>query len=515
MRIGGIASGIDTESIIKNLMKVERQPLDRFFQQKQRLEWQRDAYRDMNLQLKNLHDSASSIRLRGAFNTREAVVTDTKILAATANASVRNGTYKIDVSKIANSERYVSNNELPNLDADVKLDTAIYGAGFTITTYSSSGEPNKKEFHIEDRTLNEIFKEINESDLGVRVFYDSVFKKVVIEKKDTGIWNSNNRGNGREIEFGELDGGTDGVQKFLNNLKLDISNPSQHATNASFSYTDPILGTQNFTNIKTNRATVGGITLSLLEEGQTTITVSSNTDEAFNRIKDFVNNYNEVISTIRSKLSEQVNRGFPPLTVEQRRELPEKEADLWDERAKSGLLSRDATLDSVLNRMRLDLYSPVSTMGQYNHLAKIGIRTSTDFRENGKLEIDEAELRAALADDPDAVHQLFNNSATNSSLSLGDKQTYDETGLIGRLRFTIDDAIKKIESRAGNQFRTNQQFSLGRDLINIDQQIDRFQRRLSDIENRYWSQFTAMEKAMNQANSQAMAFINQLMGTGN
>ncbi|RXJ02272.1 hypothetical protein DS745_07740 [Anaerobacillus alkaliphilus] len=510
MRIGGIASGIDTESIVRDLMKVEKLPLDRFFQRKQTIEWKRDAYREMNLQLKNLHDSASSLRLRSSLNTRQTSIGDSKVLTATANATVRNGTYEVNVNKIAQAERYTSTAET-HLNVNETINTSEFGTGFTITTYNDEGVANTIEFTTGDKSLSDLFNEINKSDIGVQVYFDSTFNKVVLERKETGIRNAN----GSEIEFGNGDGGN--FQLFLNKLNISLTlpgedqieptNPNQRAGNAIFSFTDPVLGTKQYDNIRSNRTNVGGISLNLQNTGTTSLTITSNTDDAFDKIKSFVEKYNEVIQTIQSKVSERVNRGFPPLTDEQRRELSDKEAELWDEKSKSGLLTRDQTLTSSLSRLRLDLYSPVETSGRYNQIAQLGITTTSNFQQGGKLEIDEAKLRAALADDPDAVHQLLNGVAESGSTN-----AYSQTGLIGRLRSTIDNTIKEIETRAGNQFRTNQQFSLGRELINVDQQIDRFQRRLTDIENRYWAQFSAMEKAMNQANSQAMAFMSQLMG---
>ncbi len=49
MRIGGIASGMDTQQIIKDLMRAERMPMDRLFQRKEWAEWRRDSLRDVNL----------------------------------------------------------------------------------------------------------------------------------------------------------------------------------------------------------------------------------------------------------------------------------------------------------------------------------------------------------------------------------------------------------------------------------------------------------------------------------
>lgn len=527
MRIGGIASGLDTETIVRDLMRVERLPLDRFFQQKQRLEWQRDSQREMNLILKNLDDVASNIRLRSHLNTRQATTSPAGILSATANAAVRNGAYTVDVKNVAKAERYMSTAGI-SANADEKISTSRslesqeslfkdsnFGNEFTITTYKKNAagetEEQSKRFEISgSMSLNDIFKEINGSNLGVRAYYDTVFDRVVIERTETGIINED----GNEIVLsGAL---------FSNVLKIG-NDPIQEAENAEFIFINTNLKLEEIVTSRTNRNTVGGITIDLVGKGQTNITVTSNTDDAFSKIKEFVNKYNETIDIIRGKLNEPVHRGFPPLTDEQRRELSEREAELWDEKAKSGLLRRDQNLTSSLNQMRLDLFAPVSGTGQYNQLAQIGITTSRNYLDGGKLEINEEKLRAALADDPDSVHQLLNNTADTQltrrpvgERTLEESQLiYNQTGLVGRLRNSINDTIKRIVAHAGNENRASQQYTIGREINGVDKQMDRFQRRLTDIENRYWSQFTAMEKAMNQANSQAMAFMSQLMGTGN
>lgn len=493
MRIGGLSSGIDTETIISDLMKVERLPLDRYFQRKQKLEWQRDAYREMNLQLKNLHDSAYNIRLRSSFNTRQATVADTQILTATANATVKAGTYEFNVTSVAKTEKYMSDDAIVtdtlgelNLTTAFKDQIAVTDNEFLI---------NGESFTIDNKSLNDILKEINTRDgLEVNASYDSVFDRVIIETTKTG-----DNSIGLEIA---LSG------EFFSKLNIDETTPVQNAADAVFTYKDNATGlTTDPVTSKENRYTIGGITVNLQKTGTTTVTVTSNTDDAYNNIKNFVDKYNEVIATLHSKVNEKVYRNFPPLTDEQRKELSDHEAELWDEKAKSGLLSRDSILTSGLNDMRVDLYSTVSTSGKYNQLAQIGITTSINWRENGKLEIDEVKLRAALEDDPDSVHQLFNNEAGSG---LTDEETYEQTGLVGRLRSTINETITEIEGRAGNEYRTNYQFTLGKDLIKVDQQINNFQKRLSDIENRYWAKFTAMEKAMSQANAQATSFMQQM-----
>lgn len=524
MRIGGIASGIDTESMIKQLMQVERQPLDRFFQRKQTIEWQRDAYRDLNLKLKALEESAFSIRLTSAFNTREAKTTSSAFTVS-ANSSVQNGTYKLRVDQIATKTRNISTQKV-NLDPTISLDSqGVTNNGvFTIATLKDDGSLNEKEILVDtSKSLNQVLKQINDSNVGVRAYYDSAYQRVVFERNDSGEFEGSHvlDGDGNVYKNEIIFGGSN-LQFITDVLNIDPTK-EVNGLNARVQFENPIFGAAPIEEIsKSNRVTIGGITFNLTDttNGFETITVSSNTDQAFTNIKTFVDKYNETIAEIQVKLSEPRHRGFPPLNDEQRQAMSEREAELWDEKAMSGLLRNDSILSSVLNQMRLDLYTPVQTTGKYNQLSQIGISTTSNFRDGGKLEIDETKLRRALEDDPDSIHQLFNSIADKN---LTDKKIADrtaverqqinnQTGLIGRIRASISNTMDSITDRAGSQTRSNQQSTLGRELLDVDKRIDSFQRRLADIENRYWSQFTRMEKALNQANAQSASLMQFMTG---
>ncbi|GAE33040.1 flagellar filament capping protein FliD [Halalkalibacter akibai] len=547
MRIGGLASGIDTDSIIKQLMQVERKPLDRFFQRKQTIEWQRDAYRDINLKLRTLEESALSIRLRSSLNTRFVQSSNDQMFTATANSDVQNGTYKFKIDQIATKTRNIGTdkltdvNSLTKFSAGVTLNAQVDALGsieqynhkeFTMKTFDANGVEKAVTVKIDtSKTLNDLFKQINESDVGVRAYYDSSFDRVVFERKETGEFGAGS--NGLQITFEDGVNNPGGLEFLENILKIDTTR-EEAGQNAIVHFQNPVFGNEVITvnDSRTNRVVIGGMAFNLTEPTRVnqsdntspiefkTITVMSNTDDAFEKIKTFVDTYNNTIAEIQALLSEPRYRDFPPLTDEQRKDLSEREAELWDEKAKSGMLRRDPMLSSILTQMRTDLYTPVQTSGQFNLISQIGISTTSNFRDGGRLEIDETKLRAALADDPDSVHQLFNNVADTSltSVPLSERTAQqrqdirNQTGLIGRLRGSINNTINEIVNRAGNQNRTNQQFTLGRELVNVDTQIDTFQRRLKQIEDRYWTQFSRMESAMNKANAQSDAMMNQLFG---
>jgi flagellar hook-associated protein 2 len=121
-------------------------------------------------------------------------------------------------------------------------------------------------------------------------------------------------------------------------------------------------------------------------------------DAIMETIVKFVDKYNEVIGKIKGELDEKRYRDYQPLTKEQRETMEEKEIELWEERAKSGTLRGDSILSGSLNKMRMDLYAPVSGLQGVSQLAQIGIKTSSNYLEGGKLIIDPDKLKQAISE---------------------------------------------------------------------------------------------------------------------
>ena len=110
MRVGGLASGMDTDSIIKELMKVQKMPLDKLMQKKAFTEWQQEAFRDTNLAFSNLRTSASNLRLQASFNAYSATSSDSSSVNVSTTANAVSGTYKVEVTSIASAAKVHSEN---------------------------------------------------------------------------------------------------------------------------------------------------------------------------------------------------------------------------------------------------------------------------------------------------------------------------------------------------------------------------------------------------------------------
>lgn len=483
MRIGGLASGIDTDSLIKQLMTAERIPLDKMSQKKTTMEWQRDAFREVNKKLNELDEMALNMKLSTTYNSKKVSSTLPNAVTATGTSSSTNGTYKINVEKLASSAINISEAAIgPVVFADNQK--------ISFSTFDKEGNAVLHEYEVNaDETLKGLIKKINDDpDNNVRLTLDENTNKVILETTRTGNYNRN----GNEIVFEEN-------SFFTDVLKL---NPAKETggEDAKFTYNGAYT-----VESKDNSYTLNGITFNFNDvtgSQGATLTVNNDVDASFDKIMAFVNKYNEVIEAMNASQQEARYRDFPPLTEEQKKDMSESEIEKWEEKAKSGLLKGESAITGGMISMRQSWYSTVDTGGAFTSLTQIGITTSKDYLDGGKLVVKEEDLKKALQEDPAGVQKLFSNSSTGA-----------ERGLVNRLEDAVESTMKKINQRAGKGTDTLENYTIGKNLKNIESQIKAFEDKLKNIETRYWKQFSAMEQAISRMNNQSAMLMNNF-GTG-
>lgn len=491
MRITGLASGMDTETMIKDMMKAKRIPLNKITQKKQYMEWQRDDYRAANKKIFDFRKLTNDTMLRQSTYIQKIVTS-----SAPDDVSVRNITStsdfngKIKVENLAVAATMQSKSSVIASEADLAKplkDTITVPSSFVIKSIKVDGTLDSGyEVKLDDKsTMKTVLDDINKNS-GVNAVYDSFTGKIAFTSKNSG-----NVSGGNEIEFS-------GSYGFLNveqnNTIAFNSNSGSMGENAIFTYNG--LKTER----QSNTFQISGFEVTLKKESNVDITFSSSpdTDKILESVVKFVDEYNKMIENFNTEIREKKFRDFQPLSTEQKVDMKEKEIELWEEKAKSGTLRNDSILSSALNKMRSELNASLSGVTGANRLSEIGISTSENYMENGKLIIDEAKLRQAISEDPNQVYELF---AAN-----GD--TDAEKGLARRLVTILDDTRKKVIEKAGSDTAVNNTFSLGRTLNGFEDQISRFEDRLLMIEDRYYRQFAAMESAIQRANQQSAYLMN-------
>jgi len=495
LRIGGLASGMDIDSLVEQLMTAERTPLDKLNQKKTYTEWQRDDYREMNSLLLDLDTSIfNGIGKQANYIKKSVAISDPDAITVKNVNSTIDFTGSIKINSLAKAANLRSNKETDIDDTTKKLAELGIGAQtITIQAIKKDGTMDDKEFSYdinpEIDTLESVIAKINKSS-GVTAFFDSVSKQISISANNTGKVES---GENAEIVLSSKPIQSESSDTFVSlfsklNLTDDDGNLTALSTrgeNASITYNGLT------TKRASNTFTINGVEITAKKVTTDAVTFSStpDVDGILDTITQFVNKYNEAIEKIRTKTTETKYRDYPPLTDAQKEEMEEAEIEKWEKFAKSGTLRGDSILTSVLSKMRSNLSNSVNG----TQLSKIGITTTSNYLDGGKLTIDEDKLRAAISEDPNAIYELFQADGATSS----------EQGVARRLRTTLKTAMTDITSKAGKTSSVNNTFSLGKLLNNYADQIDRFKDKLETIEDRYWARFTAMETAINKANSQS------------
>lgn len=185
--------------------------------------------------------------------------------------------------------------------------------------------------------------------------------------------------------------------------------------------------------------------------------------------------------------------------------------------ANVGLTFKNGSMNSGLPALGLNDGATVTA--SYDRLEQIGITTSSNWMDNGKLEFDKEKFEAALAADPDGVMRLLTNAgnssaaaeadadATGQSLALDNKQ-----GIFYQFYEVMKKQVKNITNEVGLTGSINSS-AVGIQLQDLGKQMDTLQDRLDSQEERLWQQFTQLETMMNYYNSQSTWLAQQLGST--
>ncbi|SFM23519.1 flagellar hook-associated protein 2 [Gracilibacillus orientalis] len=363
-------------------------------------------------------------------------------------------------------------------------------ASFDVGAHTSDGETYQNFVISGNETLNGLTSKVSNADLGVSMMYDSFSDQLTLTRTETGDYNTS----GTEIM-------TNG--DFINNALKFGTGTETGGKNAQFTING--LDTER----EKNTFEIDGVTFNIKQTFTDSVStnVSNDTEAVYENITEFVDTYNTLIDAVNSKVYEEHHRDYKPLTDEQRESLSDTQQEDWTDMAKSGLLRRDSILQGALSDIRSDFYASVNnddSVNSFSHLSDLGITTTSDYMSGGKLEIDDKKLREAIESDPDGVQNIFSS----------DGDTYEEQGITTRLFDTVNSSMDRIYERAGRATATESQYTIGRNLTDIEDQITRFEDRLQQKEDRYYSQFTAMEQAMQRYNSQAQYMQQALGGMG-
>ncbi len=225
LRLGGLMSGMDTETIVNKMLEPEQTKIDNIKKKKQILEWQQESYREINTKLAAVKNSLIDLKLSATFNGKQVTSTDEKTLTATAKSDAIPGTYNIVVRQAAQRVSMSSTAALGST-GDKSSIAAQFGldedAQIKFTLKGKNGEI-AFDFKAGDATIEDIVSGINDEETGMYAYYDEGVDRFFLMTEDFGT--------AAEITV-KVDG-INGEDSFLKDcLKLNISDSTGAMTSS-------------------------------------------------------------------------------------------------------------------------------------------------------------------------------------------------------------------------------------------------------------------------------------------
>jgi len=492
-RLTGLASGMDTDTLVHSMMQIEQLKLNRQLRSLTAMQWKRDALNTVNTDLKAFMNDFTSVigkdtmMKSSVYVTYNAVVTGEKASSVTVSGSAdafAGTTFIYSITQLATATRAESNAKVSQGDilADTNS-TALQSLGFVNNLEFTNGKisfaVNDVEFTFKNTdSLQTVINTVNSSSAGVNMVYSRLTDKFSFEAKAQGEKVSVNLRNIAGNAFGP-DGAfgiNEGTYKNGQDALLNINGVDVRRSSNTFNL-DGIIYTLNSTFEAT--------------EDKVTVKLTQNSDNAVDSIKKFVEGYNTLIKKLTELTTTRKTREqgkYVALTDDEKEIMTEKQIDQWENIAKTGLLYNDAGIANLLSSLRGALYETIEGLGISP--SGLGFRTAA-YAKNGEISLDEGRLRSALENNPHQVMNAFMKISTST-----DKTTaHKENGLLTRINNLMNSYIKGTAQVSLTSIESS--------VYTASKKISDMEKKMDTLQEKYYLKFAALEEAMAKIQSQS------------
>ncbi|MBN1057653.1 flagellar filament capping protein FliD [Clostridium botulinum] len=484
MRITGLATGLDMDEIIKNSMKPYRIKVDQMTQKKDVVEIKQKLYRDVIKDGKEFFNKyfdvakSDSLLLEKNWSSVSFTSSDESIVSAKGNGGAIKGNYEVSIEHLASKASQILKNTY------IKE-----GGSFTVDGVEIK-DITKEEVTDPRLLVDRVNKQLSEK--NIKVHYSEISEGLVFESKSTGA------------KIGDKENKFDITAK--DSSKNDINFGSGNTLTATGNDLKVIINGKEFKE-SSNTITKDGITFTVngTTEKDTSIKITGKTDtkEIKDKLVGFVNDYNKLMEKLNTLTGTRHDRGYDPLTEEQKKEMSESEIKLWNERVEKGQLYRDSDVTRIANSMKETMRSLVGG----TKLETVGIKPVKDYSGplNGTFTIDEDMLTKALEENPEDVMNLF----------IGKSEDKSKNGILNQLKDTLDKEFMKstgsLLEKAGYEgsstFTNN---TLTKNISTYEKKIKDMEKSFARREQQLYSKYATLETMMNKLNSQQSNLMSQL-----
>ena len=506
IRMTGMVSGMDTESVIKAYTSKTESKLQKARNKKTLNTWTQDAWKDMNSKIYSFYSKTlSTNRFSGAYKKMK-TTTSNSALSVVAGENAVTGAQTAQI-KSAASAAYMTGSKVQTTDGeDLKASDTLSKLGIEgeTTLTLKKGDGTTKDITISgETTMSDFVKQLK--DAGLNANFDESNQRLFISAKSTGKDN--------DFEFVQPSPmGEDNLQ--MNNMMSKLGLLTEKDAKAYVDHYNSANGTSKTAadfgwdntaskidgaNAKlvlngaefesqTNTFKINGSTYTINHvpsDPNENITVNTDTDYegVYDVVKNILKEYNSLVNEMSKLYNADSSKGYDPLTDEQKEAMSEKEVEEWEKKIKNSLLRNDENLSGVLQALTDVASGGIDIGGTKMYLSDFGISTQSYFEadknERYALHIDgnpdadvsagnTDKLKAMIASDPEKVTSFFQQLAGkmydslyskmgSSSLSsiykvYNDKQLKEESTSWDTKITELEDKITAIEDKWYRKF---------------------------------------------------------------
>ena len=427
IRLSGMNSGLDTDSIVTELVKAKSEKKNKLIKAQTKLEWKQDAWKELNSKVYALYSKTlSNMRLSSDYAKRTTKLSDPTAASIITGSNAVKGTQTLKVEELA-ATAYLTGDEIKMNNGSDKVTSTTKLSELKGVSISGNDElkvtvggTESKLKVSADTTVADVTKWLNEA--GLNASFDEKNQRFFVSAKESGSAGDFTI----ENSSGDL----------LKSLGLDTANLSN---GAKMDGTDAkiILNGAVFTS-SSNTFEINGLTITATAKtaNPITITTDDDTQGIYDMVKNLFKEYNAVINEMDSLYNADSSKGYEPLTDDEKEAMSEKEIEKWEEKIKSSILRKDSTLSTVASAMKQIMLQGVEMSdGSRMYLSEFGINTLGYFNaaenernayhidgdtDDSSVSANADKLKTAIANNPEQVTEFFMQLSRNLYEKLGD-----------------------------------------------------------------------------------------------
>lgn len=507
MRVSGMYSGMDTESIIADLVKVRQGKVDDLKKQQTKHEWKQNAWKDLNSKIYKLFSGTlDNLTYQSSYAKKTTTVSNPNAATVITKDSAMNSVQSLQINRLA-SAGYMTGAEIKR-EGGVSESTTMgdmlgedaFEADGTLTIKVTIGKTESSDGEIKDIVLtkdskiSDVVTQLKE--VGLNANFDSATNRFFIGASATGKEN--------DFEFEDEENSL----KALNALKALGLSTAAGAKKINGDSAEIELNGVTFTSTS-NTFEINGLTITCNAETESAITLTTQDDTSgvYDMIKDFIKEYTSLINEMDKLYNADRAKGYEPLTEEEKEAMSESEIEKWEGKIKDSLLRGDSTLSSVSTAMKQIMSSGFEIGGKTMYLSDFGIETlgymeasanekhayyinGDEDNTNSSIKNKTNDLMAAISKDPTQVRDFF-------------------VKLTQSLKTKLDGLMKG--TNYSSAYTVYEDKKMKSEYDDYTKKIKDAEEKLADYEDKWYKKFSAMETAMAKMQSN-MSAVSGLFG---